>query len=118
MRLDRGLSQSEVARLLDVTTDTVTGWELNRHEPTVQISKRIIEFLGYVPCLSNESSLCRRLHLARMVTGKTQEEVAEKIGVYESTLRWIELGKRMSFCKTREKIEAFVEEALPRRLLQ
>jgi transcriptional regulator with XRE-family HTH domain len=47
-----------------------------------------------------------------MVTGKTQEEVAEKIGVDESTVRWIELGTRMSFCKTREKIEAFVEEAL------
>ncbi|TNE64221.1 MAG: XRE family transcriptional regulator [Bacteroidetes bacterium] len=45
-RLDRGLSQSELARLLNVTTDTITGWELNRHEPTAKLAKRISNFLG------------------------------------------------------------------------
>ncbi|MCB9284591.1 MAG: helix-turn-helix transcriptional regulator [Lewinellaceae bacterium] len=46
-RLDRGLSQPEVARILQVTSDTVTGWELNRHKPRGKSARVIIEFLGY-----------------------------------------------------------------------
>lgn len=47
IRLDRGLSQPEVERLFNVTADSVTGWELNRHELTDKIAKRIIQFQGY-----------------------------------------------------------------------
>ena len=48
-RLDRGLSQSDVARILKVAADTVTGWELNRFKPSNKHSRAIIEFLGYIP---------------------------------------------------------------------
>ncbi|MBK7407208.1 MAG: helix-turn-helix transcriptional regulator [Saprospirales bacterium] len=49
VRLDRGLSQPEVARILQVTPDTVTGWELNRHKPRGKSARAIIEFLGNNP---------------------------------------------------------------------
>lgn len=49
VRLDRGMSQGEVARLLQVTTDTITGWELNRHKPQARAIKLIYRFLGYNP---------------------------------------------------------------------
>jgi len=48
-RLDRGLSQSEIARILNVATDTVTGWEVNRYQPSLRLAKAIIAFLGYIP---------------------------------------------------------------------
>ncbi|MDO8366817.1 MAG: helix-turn-helix transcriptional regulator [Saprospiraceae bacterium] len=112
VRLDRWLSQPEIAKLLEVTTDTVTGWELNRHEPTVQMAKRILEFLGYFPFYKDSQSIGEQLRLARMISGKTQAEVAKEIGVDESTLRWVELGTRKPFRKTREKIERFFEEAV------
>ncbi len=51
VRLDRGLSQPEVARQLVVTTDTVTNWELNRYKPQVRFLERIVRFLGYRPLL-------------------------------------------------------------------
>jgi transcriptional regulator with XRE-family HTH domain len=57
VRLDRGLSQSNVARILKVTTETVTRWELNRNQPTVKFVKAVIEFLGYVPFVSYDRSL-------------------------------------------------------------
>ena len=49
VRLDRGFSQPEVAKILGVVTDTVTCWELNRNTPTAKFAKKILEFIGYIP---------------------------------------------------------------------
>ncbi|MEO7926942.1 MAG: helix-turn-helix transcriptional regulator [Saprospiraceae bacterium] len=49
VRLDRGLPQAQVAKLLKVTSVTVTAWEFNRHEPPMRLAKRIVAFLGYLP---------------------------------------------------------------------
>jgi transcriptional regulator with XRE-family HTH domain len=71
-RLDRGLSQSAVARILNVTADTVTNWELNRCKPTAKLAKSIIDFLGYFPFEVDNLSLGKQLYYARLITGKTQ----------------------------------------------
>ncbi|MCC7465778.1 MAG: helix-turn-helix domain-containing protein [Saprospiraceae bacterium] len=117
VRLDRELLQADVAEILNASEAMVTAWELNRNEPTAKFAKRIIEFLGYVP-FQNPESLAKRLYLARLISGKTQEEVSKEIGVDESNLRLIELGVRTPFRKTREKIEWFLEEALVARVMQ
>ncbi|MCB0575002.1 MAG: helix-turn-helix transcriptional regulator [Saprospiraceae bacterium] len=109
-RLDRGLSQPEVARILNVTPDTVTGWELNRHEPPARLSKAIIAFLGFCP--HEGKSPGKELKCARLITGKTQREVAEMIGCDASNLRYIELDKRKPQPKTLEKIQDFINSAL------
>ncbi|MFN0177064.1 MAG: helix-turn-helix domain-containing protein [Saprospiraceae bacterium] len=114
VRLDSGLSQLDVARLLQVSETMVTAWELNRNQPTAKFAKVIIDFLGYIPFPENES-LAKQLYMARLVSGKTQQEVSKEIGVDESNLRWIELGVRNPFSKTREKIEGFVEVTLQAR---
>jgi DNA-binding XRE family transcriptional regulator len=49
IRLDRGLSQPEVARKLGVATDTITNWELNRYKPQTRFLERIFRFLVYRP---------------------------------------------------------------------
>ena len=108
VRLDRGLSQSDVARRLDVTTDTVTGWEMNRHQPPAKLAKAIIDFLGYVPFASPQDSLGKRLRLARLASGMTQKEVAAWIGCDESNLRRIELDQRRPQKPIREKLEFFL----------
>lgn len=48
-RLDRGLSQPEVARILNVATNTVAGWEMNRVRPSLKHAQGVIGFLGYIP---------------------------------------------------------------------
>lgn len=108
-RLDRGLSQSDVARLLNVTEDTVTGWELNRHKPPARLAKVIIQFLGFCPYQAK--SLGKQLYYARLITGKTQKEVAKEIGCDASNLRYIELDRRKPQPKTWEKIKRFVNAA-------
>ena len=112
VRLDRGLSQPEVARILKVTTASITGWELNRNEPTPKFARAIIAFLGYFPFIGNDHSLGKRLYFARLITGKTQEQVADLIDCDESNLRRIELGEKEPYEGTRGKIEEYIRAAL------
>ncbi len=112
VRLDRGLSQPQVAKLLKVTTDTITGWELNRYAPQARLAKRVIQFLGYFPFKTEDLSIGSGLHLARLVCGKTQKQVAELIGCDASNLRYIELDKRRPGKQTLAKIQGFIATAI------
>ena len=108
VRIDRGLSQPQVAKLLKVTTDSVTGWELNRYEPQARLAKRIIKFIGYLPFNTEDLSIGRKLYLARLISGQTQQQVAVEIGCDESNLRYIELDKRKPGKQMMVKIQEFI----------
>lgn len=95
--------------MFNVIPDTVTGWELNRHEPPARLAKAIIAFLGFCPPAGK--SLGKELKYARLITGKTQREVAEMIGCDASNLRYIELGKRRPQPKTLRIIQDFINVA-------
>jgi DNA-binding XRE family transcriptional regulator len=86
----------------------VTCWELNRNQPTAKFAKAIIDFLGYVPFSLDGCSIGKQLYYARIVTGKTQKQVAELIGCDASNLRYIELDQRKPGMETRSKIEEYV----------
>lgn len=108
VRLQKCLSQPEVAKLLKVTTDTVTGWELNKHEPHARLAGRIIKFLGYVPIMEKQTSIGERLRQARQILGHTQEQAAKRMRCDESNIRYIELGKRKPMADTSQKIERYI----------
>ena len=46
-RLALGLLQKKVARIIGVTTDTITNWEKNRNQPMYWHYRKIIIFLRY-----------------------------------------------------------------------
>ena len=48
-RLYLNLLQSDVARIINVTTDTIINWELNRTNPASSQISKINLFLGYLP---------------------------------------------------------------------
>ncbi|MHB9037748.1 MAG: helix-turn-helix domain-containing protein [Armatimonadota bacterium] len=48
-RLDLGLLQKDVAKILGVTEASVFYWETHRASPRGRYIPRIIEFLGYLP---------------------------------------------------------------------
>ena len=108
VRLDRGLSQPQVAKALKVTPDTVTGWELNKHQPSARLAKGIIKFLGYFPTNEQQGSLGKRLRQARQILGHTQEQAAKKMHCDESNIRYIELGKRNPQKDTIKRIERYI----------
>jgi len=108
VRIDRGLSQPQVAKMLKVTTESVTGWELNRYVPQARFAKRIIHFLGYFPFHTSELTTGRELFLARLILGHSQEQAAKQTGCDESNLRQIELNERKPQPKTLKLIMGYV----------
>ncbi len=89
----------------------VTNWELNRNQPTAKFAKAIIDFLGYFPFTSDDCSIGKQLYYARLISGKTQKQVADLIGCDESNLRRIELDQRKPMEETWKKIQRFIEGA-------
>jgi transcriptional regulator with XRE-family HTH domain len=93
-RLDLGLLQKDVAKILGVSQGTIYNWENNRTSPSLRAIPKIIEFLGYIPYDIQEKTPGEELRLLRRTLGLSQEKLATKLGVDPSTLwRW-EKGKR------------------------
>ena len=109
-RLDRGLTQPEVAKLLNVTRDTVFKWEANKCEPSPKFSKSIIAFLGYCPFLGD--NLGMQLTRARLISGLTIKEASKVIGCTEWTLSLFELEWFKAKAGTQKKVQAFVDQVL------
>ncbi|MCF8248207.1 MAG: helix-turn-helix domain-containing protein [Saprospiraceae bacterium] len=105
VRLERNLSQPQVAKIIEVTTDCVTYWENNRNEPRISYLPKIIEFLGYDPQINFEiESLGTQLQQYRRETGLSLKILAKQIGMDEATLKRIE-GEKEVFAKTRLKVK-------------
>ena len=67
-----GLYQQEVAKIIHVTTDTITNWELNRTKPNIEYIPNIISFLGYTPTTTTHP--IKEYPIQR---GLTQKELAK-----------------------------------------
>ena len=46
-RLDLGLRQKDIARILGCDKDTITNWENGHRSPTISHTAKIVELLGY-----------------------------------------------------------------------
>ena len=86
-RLDLNLSQPQVAKIVNVTTDSITNWELNRNEPNLEQIPKIISFLEYTPPI-NENPI-KKYRIGR---GLSQKEMAEILKIDPTTLSRIERG--------------------------
>ena len=109
VRLDRKLSQSKVAKIIGVTTDTITNWELNRNEPTLKYASKIIKFIGYFPFEWKDEPLHIQMKYARMISGQTVKEMAEELNCDWSSLMRIERGISNPSSKTKEKIGIYIQ---------
>lgn len=109
VRLDRGLSQPQVAEVLNVKTDTVTLWELNRNTPTAKLAKRIIEYIGYIPDAWTKAPVSEQLYYTRQVQGITYRQLAKELGLDASTIREFENETRTSSQKTLSKILDYIK---------
>lgn len=109
VRLDRKLLQKEVATLLNVCEDTITGWENGRTQPMIHCMPKIIDFLGYQPMEKNEEKSWSSIILAyRERRGVRRKVIAKEMGIDERTLEKIENGEGWFFKRTKEKIQLFL----------
>ena len=109
-RLELGLLQSEMAKIFDVCSDTITNWENNRGGPQIQLYPKIIRFLEYLPIKIDISTLGGRIKEYRYLNGLSQEQLAYQLGVNESTIFHYENGKHKPTTKTARKIISLLKD--------
>jgi DNA-binding XRE family transcriptional regulator len=98
-RLDLNLSQPQVAKIINVTTDSITNWELNRGTPNLTLIPKIISFLGYTPTF-NENLIKQY----RIQNGISQKEFARILKIDPTTLSRIERGSEIISSKVKVKL--------------
>lgn len=110
-RLDRGMTQREVASCVSATDETVRNWELGRTEPEARHVPPILDFLGYDPRPVGQN-LGERVRREREGVGLTQRELAAQIGVDPRTVWRVEKGHVPRSRWVRDAFTAFAETAL------
>jgi len=91
-RLELGLLQKDVAKIIGVCEDSITGWENNRGKPYIRHYPKIIQFLDYFPFEVSTSTLAGRIKKYRFENGLSQEDLAKELNVNESTVHHYEKG--------------------------
>lgn len=87
-RLDLSLYQPQVAKIINVTTDSITNWELNRNTPELSYIPKIISFLEYAPEI-----IANPIKKYRLEKGISQKELAKILEIDPTTLSRIEREK-------------------------
>jgi len=105
VRLTRNLLQKDVAEILRVCEDTITGWERRRKQPQLKHLPAIIRFLRYIPdnCIDIPQLKCE-IFLKRVKLGLSQRAMSKRIGIDSTTLHQIEINGRQPIKRTRNKL--------------
>ena len=96
-RLEQGLFQREVAKIIGVTENSVYSWENNSTEPPNRFIPKIIEFLGYNPLKAQNLTLGEHIIYYRKINGLSQKKLAMHLNVDEGTERRWEKNKCKPF---------------------
>ncbi len=107
-RIELSLLQKEAAKIIGVTEDCITLWENNRSKPSVKYYPKIIQFLGYVPFDLDISRLGDKIKLYRFLNGLSQEELAVKLGINESTVFHYEKNGHKPSAKMLQIIQSLI----------
>jgi len=103
-RLERGMEQKEVAKLLGTCAQSLLKWEKNKSTTLPRFYPNIADFLGYCP-IETISSFGEKLLVFRTCKGLTQEEMAGKLGIDPSTFRAYENERNVPRGNMRERID-------------
>ncbi|MBK8178527.1 MAG: helix-turn-helix domain-containing protein [Planctomycetes bacterium] len=108
--MDRGLSQSAMARLLGVDAATILNWERNKTQPGPARLRSLCQFLGYFP-EAIPTDLPSRIRAARHLLGLNQDQLAERLGVNPSTVQKWEHGRKRPYPRFVRLFEDLVEQS-------
>jgi transcriptional regulator with XRE-family HTH domain len=105
-RLDLGLTQKEAARKIGVDDVTLRHWENHQTSPQTYLIPRVVSFLGYLPYVSAKS-FSEWLRNCRRALGLSQRQLAEKLGMDESTVRGWETGRHKPIKESLKRTKSF-----------
>jgi DNA-binding XRE family transcriptional regulator len=110
-RLDLGLRQKDVAKLLGADETSVYNWERNANDATLRFSAKIIKFLGYCPWDFKPRSFGEWVILSRRLMSLSQKKLARRLGVDPGTLSNWERDRAMPPEKIGRKLIALFRQA-------
>ena len=103
-RLDMGLEQEEVAKLIGVTESTIWGWEKTGRTPQAQRIPAIVAFLRYHP-FPRPETIPELLVWHRKAHGWTGAQFAGILGVDPASLSSWERGEHVPTGKSLDRIQ-------------
>lgn len=109
--------QSEVARVIGVSEDTITNWETNRFAPQINLYPAIFQYLGSYPFAHETESIGGKVKKLRNCLGLSHEAAGEVFAVYATTVRGWELNRNQPTALKRTLILARFD-SLPEFLTQ
>ena len=92
-RLDLGLEQKELAKILGVCLASISHWENGHGEPQLNLQGKVIEFLGYNP-FGSDNSISGKIKLYRVLNRYTQDQLARKLRIDNNIVRDWEKGAK------------------------
>ncbi len=104
-RLDNKLLQVDVAEILSVCEDTVTGWEIRNTVPSIGQIPGIVKMIGYLPVRIDDSTFGGQIKKYRYEHGLTPEKFGELIPAHPSTVLAWEKGDHVPPKRIQRKIE-------------
>jgi len=91
-RISQGLLQKDVARILNITEESVVRWESGT-TPFIRYIPGIIKMIGCVPIAIDTSTLGGKVWYCRCLLGETSREFGKRVPVDASTIRCWEIKK-------------------------
>jgi transcriptional regulator with XRE-family HTH domain len=111
-RFDLKLSQPQVAKIVGVSTDTITYWENGRFVPKVMFAPEIIDFLGYNPFQFETETLGGKVKYYRYQKGLSQKRFAKLLGVDPSTIKSWEENEFEPEAENSKKLAGYLKTVL------
>jgi transcriptional regulator with XRE-family HTH domain len=85
-RMEMRLTQEEVAKLIGVTTDSVTNWENNRSTPRLNLLPRVTKYLDIIPINLNPDTIGGMIKDYRLRKGLSQKDLGLLLRVNSSSI--------------------------------
>lgn len=110
-RLSRNILIKDVCAILNISRETLRGWELGEFEPHVSHYPIIITFLRYNPCQIELDTIAGKIKDYRYRHGLTQQEFATLLNTQASVVWQWECNGRLPLPKTQKRILDVIEKA-------
>ena len=89
-----------------MSESNIWNWENNRCLPALRFIPKIIDFLGFAP-YKPEPSFAEWLKILRFAKGLSQKELAQTLGMDESTINGWERGRHRPTHQFLQRIRSF-----------
>jgi len=106
------LSQGEVAEILSVCEDTISGWEVRGTVPAIQQIPRITKMINYLPVAIDTSTFGGRITYYRCLNGLTPKKFGQMVTADPSTVRSWEASQNIPHKKRKQFIEHIIQSGL------